>query len=296
MACQLTVWVLVLLAGGPLFGAQSRPAQNAGLLAPLEPPTSAPYVPPTAQESALLQHLIAQAQQEAVADTELLPLVGQALKSSNPHVRANAFASVQVAMMALRATPGARSASRRAVVSGAGLVLALDGLRDEDGAVRRYALTTIASLDLDAAQRDHVKTLCATLFERDPDPMVRVASLEWLLGRTTGTGTDRTLIERAVADRSPSVKGAGFLAMWMRQVPGFLPYTLGKLHDETDPLTRITAAAALLNVLTTDPSVVDAVSARLALETDPVVRQRLAGTVSTMRETLARAKKPGANQ
>lgn len=296
MVRQLTASVIVLVGCGLTLGAQSRPPQSAGPWAPLEPQTSAPYVAPTAPESALLQQLIAQAQNEAVADTELLPLVAQALKSTNPHVRANAFATLQVAMMALRATPGDRSASRRAVVSATGLVLALDGLRDEDGAVRRYALTTIASLDLDAAQRDRVKALCATLFERDPEPMVRVASLEWLLGRATGADADRALIERAVADRSPSVKGAGFLAMWVRRVPDFLPFVLRKLHDETDPLTRITAAAALLNVLTTDPSVMDAVSARLALETDPVVRQRLAGTVSAMRETLARAKKPAARQ
>ena len=295
MGRQLTAWVLVLVGCGLTLGAQSRPPQSAGLWAPLEPPTSAPYVAPTAPESALLQQLIAQAQQEAVADTELLPLVAQALKSANPHVRANAFATLQVAMMALRATPGDRSASRRAVVSAAGLVLALDGLRDEDGAVRRYALTTIASLDLDAAQRDRVKMLCATLFERDPEPMVRVESLGWLLRLPGAAGGARALIERAIGDRSPSVKAAGFLALWTRQVPDFVPFVLGKLHDESDRMNRITAAAALLNVVTVDPSVMDAVSARLALETDPVVRQRLAGTVSAMRETLARTKKPGAN-
>ena len=101
MGRQLTAWVLVLVGCGLTLGAQSRPPQSAGLWAPLEPPTSAPYVAPTAPESALLQQLIAQAQQEAVADTELLPLVAQALKSTNPHVRANAFATLQVAMMAL---------------------------------------------------------------------------------------------------------------------------------------------------------------------------------------------------
>lgn len=291
VALCLCAWGIVV----PVSPAQLGP-QGGGLWAPLEPSISAPYVAPTARESELLQQLMAQAQKEAVADTDLLPLVGTALKSVNPHVRANAFATLQVAMLTLHATPGERSSARRAMLSARGWPQALDGLRDADGSVRRYALTAMASLELDVARRDQLKTQCVTLFESDPEPMVRVAAFEWLLRPPGAAGGDRALIERAIADRSPSVKAAGFLALWMRQVPDFKPFVLAKLNDESDKMTRITAAAALLNVVTVDPSVVDAVSAQLAKETDPVVRVRLAGTVSAMRETLARAKKPGANQ
>jgi hypothetical protein len=265
-------------------------------MAPLEPPSGAPYRAPTRQESALLQQLIALAQKEAVADTDLLSLVGTALKSDNPHVRANALTMLEFAMVSLRATPGGRSPARQAVLTERGWPVLRDSWRDGDGAVRRYALATAMSLDLDDTRRSELTASCATLFERDPEPMVRVVSLGWLLRAPGAAGGDRALIERAIADRSPSVKAAGFAALWMRQVPDFVPFVLTKLHDESDPMNRITAAAALINVVTVDPSVVDTVSARLRLETDPQVRQRLAGTVWAMRDTLARAKKPGVNQ
>lgn len=295
MGRQLTAWVLVLVGCGLTLGAQSRLPESAGLWALLEPPSTAAHRAPTPQESALIQQLMAQAQKEAVADTDLLPLVGTALKSDNPHVRANALTMLQFAMLSLRATPGVRSPVRQAVLTDSGWPLVRDGWRDADGGVRRYALTTAMSLDLDEARRSELTALCATLFERDPEPMVRVASLGWLLRLPGAAGGARALIERAIGDRSPSVKAAGFSALWTRQVPDFVPFVLGKLHDESDRMNRITAAAALLNVVTVDPSVMDAVSARLALETDPQVRQRLAGTVAQMREIAARTKKPGAN-
>ena len=289
------LWLCALGTAVPAIHAQSA-TQSGGTWAPLERSTAAPYRPPTPQESVLLEQLMTQAQKEAVVDTNLLELVGTALASDNPHVRTNAFAMMQVAMMRLRAAPGERSSTRRAVLTDGGMGLALDGLRDGDGAVRRYAFTAMASLELDAAQRGRVTALSTTLFASDPEPMVRVVALGWLLGPATGGEVDRALIERAIADGSPSVKAEGFSVLWMRQVPDFVPFVLRKLHDESDRMTRITAAAALLNVVRADPSVVDAVNARLAVETDPVARERLAGTVFTMREILARAKKPGANR
>ena len=298
------IWGLPLLAlwlgalGFVMPATQAQPgSQLGGLMAPLEPPSGAPFRPPTPQESALLQQLMALAQKEAVADTDLLPLVSAAVKNDNPHVRTNALTMLQIAMLSLHGSPGERARVRRAAVTEHGWPLARDGWRDDDGVVRRYALATAMSLDLDDARRAEVTASCETFFTRDPDSRVRVVALSWLLRQQVGlAGEGRALIERAIADPSPSVKGEGFLALWMRQAPDFKPFVLAKLNDESDKMTRITAAAALLNVVTVDPSVVDAVSAQLAKETDPVVRFRLAATVSAMRETLARAKKPGANQ
>ena len=127
----------------------------------------------------------------------------------------------------------------------------------------------------------------------DPEPIGRATAFGLLLGTAQGASVDRALVERAVADRSPTVKAAGFNAMWLRQVPDYLPFMLRKLHDETDPLTRLGAAEALRNVVPSNPSVVDAVSVRLALETDPQVRQQMSAALVQMKAFGLTVKKPG---
>lgn len=267
-------------------------AQAGGAWSPQEPEASAPFRAPTPEERALLDSLVARAQKEVDADTDLAGAVEAAVASANPHLRINAFASLSMAMMSLRSAPGSRGPTRRAALTEQVWPVVLRGLADADASVRRHALITAASLQPSAERAAHLDARADRLFLDDPAGVVRGAAFEWLVRQRSGYVLDMAMVERAIADPSPTVKFAGFNALWLRQSPGYLPFMLAKLHDERDSGTRVAAAEALRSVVPIDSSVVDAVAARLAVETDPRIRARMNAALTQMKALAASVKKP----
>lgn len=290
---RLLVAAVVFGGGAVVAGAQPPPGQGAGAWSPREPRPSAGYPGRTPDEQALLDALMASAQQEAQSDTDLLRRVTAALSSPNPNLRANAFAALPIAMGSLRLAPGSRGPARRLALTEEAWPIAVKGLADPDGSVRRYALMALGSMALRSDHVTQLSGLAQQLFRQDADGVVRAAAFGVLATHDTSGAVDLALVERAVADPSPSVKHAGFNALWLRQAPGYLPFMLQKLHDERDAGTRVAAAEALRNVVPIDPTVVDAVGARLVLETDADVRRRMAAILAQMKDFAAKVRKPG---
>jgi HEAT repeat protein len=293
--------VLLLVAPAVLDGgatsAQRPPAptaQGADAMRPRERRPSAVFRARTPGEQALLDSIMALAQQEAHTDTNLIAGVTAALASMNPNLRANAMAALQIAMISLRSAPGSRGPARRVVLSDQAWPIAMRGLADAEGSVRRYALMALSSMERSRDRSPQLAELARRLFEEDAEGVVRAAAFGLLVELGPRDAVDLTLVERAVADPSSTVKSSGFNLLWLRQAPGHLPFMLQKLHDEQDAGTRVAAAEALRNVVPVDPTVVDAVSARLGLETDADVRRRMAAALAQMKEFAAKVRTPGA--
>lgn len=248
----------------------------------------------TPKEQALVDTLIRLAQEEGLVDTDLPRLLPAAMASANPWVRSNVFAVAPIVVGALRAAPSARGLSRLAAFADLYWSMADTGLADGDASVRRYALTAVSTLALDPVRAAAWQQRLRRLFEEDPAGDVRAAAFDVLVSPSLMPELDMLLVERAIADPSPSVKYSGFSALWLRHAPGYQAVMLAKLHEERDGNTRIAAAEALRNVVPIDRSVVDAVAARLAVERDPVVRQRMSAALAQMQDIAARIKKPGA--
>lgn len=248
----------------------------------------------TAEEQALVDTLVRLAQGEAQVDTELPRRLPAALTSGNPWVRANVFAIAPMVLGGLRASASARGPARVARFGDLYWSLAQAGLGDVDASVRRHALTAVSSFDLDAGRAATWQQWLRRLFAEDPAGVVRAAAFDALVSPRLMPGLDMSLVERAIADPSPSVKVSGFNVLWMRQAPGYQAVMLAKLHEQRDGNTRVAAAEALRNVVPIDGSVVDAVAARLAVERDPAVRQRLSVVLEQMQDVARRIKKPGA--
>lgn len=247
----------------------------------------------TPEEQAQVDVLLGLAQREGAEDTDLPQRVRAALDSRNPWVRSNAFAMMAATMLGLRTAPAGRGQVRRPALTEAFWPLALGGLDDVEASVRRYAIMALMSLDADAGRSTVRQKRVRQLFDIDPSGEVRARAFEVLSQVVVMPDLDMALVERAIADPSPSVKFAGFNILWLRRPPGYLAVMLAKLHDEQDADTRVAAAEALRNVVPIDGSVVDAVAARLARETDPQVRQRMASTLGQMKAFAASIRKPG---
>jgi hypothetical protein len=249
----------------------------------------------TAEEARLQELLIYQATEEPTSDTGLLDTVRLAAQSAHPRVRANALAGLATATEGLRRVPSDRTRRRQADIAEAGWPIAIAALGDGSGTVRRYAVTALVALASTEDQRLALLQRCRSLFEVDAEPVVRAAAFGCLLNppRVTRTApaVDWPLVERAIADPSPVVKAAAFSGVWAREGPQSQAFVLRFLNDERDGATRVAAAEALRNVVVSDASVVEAVAARLAVETDPQVRERMAGALAQMREIAAKTKK-----
>jgi HEAT repeat protein len=271
---------------------QATPSRSPSPLAPGEASLSPSERTP--EEQALVESMTRAALQEGQADTDVPARVRAAAGSGNPWVRASAFASAAIALGALQNSATSRARERAVELSAvfAGLVDA--GLRDGEASVRRAALSTGAGLERSATGSTAWLQRCRELFTADPSGPVRAVAFDVLVSRRVMPELDPAIVERAIADPSPSVKAAGFSALWLRQAPGYLATMLARLHDERDGNTRVAAAEALRYVVPIDGTVVDAVAARLAAEQDPAVRQRLSATLAQMKDLAARVRKPGA--
>ena len=286
-------WLLTchLAVGAP--GGQAVLAEPAAALAQGGAVATSPTTR-TSQEQALVDTLIRLAQEEGLGDTDLPRLLPTAMASGNPWVRANVFATAAIVVGALRAAPSPRGPSRLATFADLYWSMADTGLADGDVSVRRYALRAASTLALDPVRAAAWQQRLRRLFEDDPAGNVRAVAFDVLVSPNLMPELDMLLVERAIADPSPSVKYSGFNALWLRHAPGYQAVMLAKLHEERDANTRIAAAEALRNVVPEDRSVVDAVAARLAVERDPVVRQRMSAALAQMKDLAARTKKPGA--
>ena len=284
LACQIAV--------GAYAGQAVQPVPS-GTMAPGESASTTPTTR-TPEEQAVVDTLVSLAQQEGLVDTDLPRLLTAALASGNPWVRANVFAITPVVLGSLRGSPSARGPARVTAFADLYWTLAQAGLGDVDASVRRYALTAGSSFDLDAGRAAAWQQRLRRLFEDDQAGVVRAVAFDVLVSRRAMPDLDMPLVERAIADPSPTVKFSGFNALWMRQAPGYQAVMLAKLHEERDGNTRVAAAEALRNVVPIDGSVVEAVAARLAVERDPLVRQRLSAALAQMKDLAAKIKKPGA--
>ena len=286
-------WLLTchLAVGAP--GGWAAPSGPAAALAQGGTVATSPTTR-TPKEQALVDTLIRLAQEEGLVDTDLPRLLPAAMASANPWVRSNVFAVAPIVVGALRAAPSTRGPSRLAVFADLYWSMADTGLADGDVSVRRYALTAASTLALDPVRAAAWPQRLRRLFAEDPAGNVRAAAFDVLVSPSLMPELDMPLVERAIADPSPSVKYSGFNALWLRHAPGYQAVMLAKLHEERDANTRIAAAEALRSVVPEDRSVVDAVAARLAVERDPVVRQRMSAALAQMKDLAARTKKPGA--
>lgn len=288
LAWLLTYQLSLGAAAGQAVQPVSSGTMAAGEAAATTPTTRTP------EEQALVETLVRRAQEEGQVDTDLPRLLSAAGTSGNPWVRANVFAIAPIVVGALRATPSARGPARLAVFADLYWSMGETGLADGDASVRRYALTAVSSFDLDPGRTAAWQQRLRRIFEEDTASVVRAAAFDVLVRPSLMPELDMLLVERAIADPSPSVKSSGFNALWLRHAPGYQAVMLAKLNEERDANTRIAAAEALRNVVPEDQSVVDAVAARLAVERDPVVRQRMSAALAQMKDVAARMKKPGA--
>ena len=160
----------------------------------------------------------------------------------------------------------------------------LAGVRDQHGAVRRYAFTTLQSIDF-GYDVDFAATvqLANRLFRLDPEPAVRAAALSLIVVEGKSRGRNWSLIEEALDDPSPTVKAVAFQEASSAGAAEAIPYMLRGLNDETDQWTRVSAANALRAFVVTNPEVVDAVAARVDNESNTYIKELLTNVLREMR-------------
>lgn len=265
--------VALLLAAQVAAGATLRRA---------EPGTSSEALTPAVAEAAA--EIVRLAVRESSEDTDFPRAVVAAIDHTSTHVRQNAYASISVAVRSHRNSQTPRAPGRLAYLVQTLRPTVLAGVRDPDGPVRRYALMALIALDTGTTtEMASTVDLAGRLFRLDPEPSVRVAALDLLLSESRSRGRNWTLIEEALKDPSPSVKSAAFREASSAGAVEAIPYLLRGLNDESDQWTRLSAANALQAFVVTNPEVVDAVEARVAIESNQYIKDQLSHLLAQMR-------------
>ena len=125
--------------------------------------------------------------------------------------------------------------------------------------------------------------LAQRMFRLDKEPTVRVAAFDIILSQSRSRGSNWALIEEALNDPSPSVKAAAYREASSAGSAEAIPYLIKGLNDESDQWARVSAAEALRTFAVTNPEVVSAVEARVAIEPNQYTKDLLKGILNNMR-------------